>query len=309
MCRIAFLPKKVVQNQNQEKIKEFLSHLEKMQGGHGNGIGFVSGNEINVYKGVKVTISEIVEKMYQNDPINGYLFHTRRANIGKKDDTNTHPHVDKNNILMLVHNGRWSEYTKYSNEFNEYEYEKTVAEIPVYSYSESIFATFKKKIEKIETFIKREKYSDSYVMTQVLGKKIMENLNDNNDIETAADKAVEWLYGTLLYDAVIAQLKNGITYLVTKKPVEVGYVDGAVVIASQSLWMLRAENVKDFKGIIKIYNGDKGEMKIMKEEHYYYHSWYSDNYNWLSKYSESKYNSEKDKKEDNDLNKLLGGDK
>ena len=110
MCRIAVLPP----DYKGAKIMKLLDHLEKAQGGAGNGFGWFDSEGIGqIQKGVKLkneTLNEITpaESMI--------LYHTRVASAGDINDSNTQPFFTldgKKNRVIMCHNGTWSAHSDY----------------------------------------------------------------------------------------------------------------------------------------------------------------------------------------------------
>lgn len=269
MCRIAYIPKNIFLT-NKNKVLNFLNALEKSQGGDGNGVGFYTPYGVpRIKKSPEITNEELVRFVLNskgiNKPINGILYHTRLASAGDVSYVNTHPHLSQNHLLMLIHNGHWTFYTNYG--YLNVQEQKEV-EVPLIEY-DAILRTY-----HIKGYEKQKKttlkFSDSYIMAQAIERKIEENVQQGYDLEKATTTSLLWLYDTLGYDAVMIQFRNGDTYLVTKKIVQIGYIDGSVVIASESLHLLNADNITEFKGILKIINGEEGQYDVIKEEKIYY---------------------------------------
>ncbi len=104
MCGIAYISKPY--NINKETIKTLLSYLEKKRGGDGWGVCWFENGKPFVYKGVKLTIDEIMNLIELAKPDTGILLHTRMASVGKISDENCHPFLFGNSFV--VNNGHVS---------------------------------------------------------------------------------------------------------------------------------------------------------------------------------------------------------
>jgi len=80
-------------------------HLEKEQGGDGNGIGWWNEHPF-VIKGVKKSVEELIDIAYESTQ--RFIFHTRIATSGNVCDEYTHPfHFGD---AITCHNGHWSNF-------------------------------------------------------------------------------------------------------------------------------------------------------------------------------------------------------
>ena len=103
MCRIAYIPHP--KELGAADLADFFAHLEKRQGGDGNGLAFTDRDGvIHAVKGVSFPtklLAEIASKM--DKPV---LFHTRNGTIGGICNELCQPFVIDN--MAFVHNGHWN---------------------------------------------------------------------------------------------------------------------------------------------------------------------------------------------------------
>lgn len=101
MCRICYIPE-VIEGVNYVKM---FNELEKIDGGHGNGIGGFVNHKSLVVKGVKCANKKLFNIIQQNQWDSGTLYHTRWASYGSICDYNVHPFEYYGAITC--HNGTW----------------------------------------------------------------------------------------------------------------------------------------------------------------------------------------------------------
>jgi hypothetical protein len=112
MCRLAFFNDEYLEAFSLSDLTAYFTALEKSQGGHGNGVGYLTrAGKVKHVKSMKLTPAQcasIIMNAYQRGA-RQFLFHTRLASAGIKCDALCHPFVRGNNAL--AHNGHDWRYT------------------------------------------------------------------------------------------------------------------------------------------------------------------------------------------------------
>jgi len=114
MCRLALVSHKFTA---EDDMINLFKALEKTGGGHGNGIGGFLGTEAYVDKALKMTVKECFDssKHFGDED---FIFHTRIASIGGKEDILCHPfHISAQSCetreVVFAHNGTWRGYDQH----------------------------------------------------------------------------------------------------------------------------------------------------------------------------------------------------
>ncbi len=216
MCRLAIVPPYIARKMS-NRLVELLDLLERVNGGHGNGIGaWLLNGGLLLRKGVRVRNDELVELMSRRagDVRSVFLWHSRLASAGEVNDENCHPFAAPENspFLILAHNGHWTHAHRAASELD----------IPVTRDRRCVG----KHCYEVTGF---DGKPDSWVMAQWLARKVRE--------EGSRVAALKALYDTLRYDAVIVQFDDGDTYLVATKKVEAAKIG--------DWWLIASSNIED----------------------------------------------------------------
>ena len=104
MCRVVLMNKEGEREiERNYGLAKFLKYLENQLGGHGNGFSLMKdGQIIKLEKGLKLDVRDIANEVKKID-YDWFLFHTRLASIGDKNDRNCHPF--KRGDFILAMNG------------------------------------------------------------------------------------------------------------------------------------------------------------------------------------------------------------
>lgn len=110
MCRQAWFPPDAARDK--VPLVLYLHQLEKSNGGHGNGSGWVNPETgaWHYEKGVLYHFGNAANYIAHRPAGSWGFFHTRIASAGIKDDEGCHPHVYEHGdkVVILTHNGTWS---------------------------------------------------------------------------------------------------------------------------------------------------------------------------------------------------------
>ena len=137
-------------------ITEGLSELE-YRGYDSAGIAVISPKGIDVEK-AKGKLENLVKKL-EKSPLNGCLGigHTRWSTHGAPSDINSHPHLSKDKLFAVVHNGIIENYMEIKGFLEEKGYKfisdtdtECIAHLLHYNYDGDFFGTVRKTLEKLE---------------------------------------------------------------------------------------------------------------------------------------------------------------
>jgi len=112
MCRLAYIPTDAVKNIDSDMLLKELEFLNKVGGGHGLGVGWLSQDKTpHVEKGLSLTPGKALELMQEHidDTLYGFLYHSRIPSVGRECDELCMPfQVDDS---LFVFNGTWKDWT------------------------------------------------------------------------------------------------------------------------------------------------------------------------------------------------------
>lgn len=112
MCRLAMMNNEGIRHiEENYGLENFFNFLERMMGGHGNGICFIyNDGSYYIKKGVALTNAEIAEDvMLKIKHLKWIIYHTRLASVSGISDKNCHPFHDNGRIMAM--NGTERNYT------------------------------------------------------------------------------------------------------------------------------------------------------------------------------------------------------
>lgn len=119
MCRLLLANREGINEIDKRYgLVDYLKHLEKACGGHGNGIALLNINEkkIKIKKGVNFSVEEAA-KMLRKRKYDWCIFHTRLASAGGITNANCHPFAKEDAVIAM--NGTEYEFSLLSRKLNK----------------------------------------------------------------------------------------------------------------------------------------------------------------------------------------------
>lgn len=213
MCRLALINNKGL-NYIKEKynLLEFFNYLQSTCGGHGNGICIINNdNSSYIKKGVKLTNEKIIEIIDNNiGNLKWFIYHTRRASIGKIANTNCHPFKLRNKVLCMNGTEYWA-----LNTLNILNCDITDTELILKLSNKNLYSATKRcssvfiGLEKEKVFANRNsgplKYLDTNTGGKIFSSDFPENILNSEQVYIAPK---HWIEGEEINTGNLTQYIN-----------------------------------------------------------------------------------------------------